>query len=446
MASDARGAAYLVLRRTFEQGAFTDRAFHTAAVGLRGRDRALAMRLSYGAVQRALTLDHLIEQCAARPVAKIDAPLLAALRLGAYELCFADSAPYAVVNHAVELAKGARGHALVNAVLRRLAREGAALLATLGDENPARAAICHSMPLWIVEMWWQSLGAQSTRALLHCANEPAESALRANTLRTDAPGLVVALAASGISATCAGDPPEAVLLGGAFDAHGSALWRAGALMPQSRASMLVAHCVGPRPGERVLDMCAAPGGKTTHMAALMGARGEIVALERHGGRAQALERTAQRMGADNVTVVVADAAAPRRPGAALRARAAGCPLLRARHAGCRAPTCAGAPARSACGRSPRSRPGYCPLQPPPARRELRSSTRPARSPRPRTSSRSEPSSMLTPSSHRPTFSPRTQRGPTRTPATSCSRSPTVRAATASSSQRWRGRAAERGRR
>jgi 16S rRNA (cytosine967-C5)-methyltransferase len=311
VASDARGAAYLVLRRTFEQGAFTDRAFHTAAVGLRGRDRALAMRLSYGAVQRALTLDHLIEQCAARPVAKIDAPLLAALRLGAYELCFADSAPYAVVNHAVELAKGARGHALVNAVLRRLAREGAALLATLGDENPARAAICHSMPLWIVEMWWQSLGAQSTRALLHCANEPAESALRANTLRTDAPGLVAALAASGISATCAGDPPEAVLLGGAFDAHGSALWRAGALMPQSRASMLVAHCVGPRPGERVLDMCAAPGGKTTHMAALMGARGEIVALERHGGRAQALERTAQRMGADNVTVVVADAAAPR---------------------------------------------------------------------------------------------------------------------------------------
>jgi 16S rRNA (cytosine967-C5)-methyltransferase len=75
--------------------------------------------------------------------------------------------------------------------------------------------------------------------------------------------------------------------------------------------MLVAHCVGPRPGERVLDMCAAPGGKTTHMAALMQARGEILALERHGGRAQALERTAQRMGAVNVTVAVADAAAPR---------------------------------------------------------------------------------------------------------------------------------------
>jgi 16S rRNA (cytosine967-C5)-methyltransferase len=314
MASEARAAAYLVLRRTFEQGAFTDRAFHRAAVGLQGRDRALAMRLAYGAVQRALTLDYLIEQCSGRPPAKIDAPLLAALRLGCYELCFADSAAHAVVNDAVELAKSSHGHALVNAVLRRLAREGSSLLGGLDDADPQAASIRHSMPLWIVQRWWDALGAEETRALLARANEPAETALRANTLRTDAPGLVAALAAVGVVASAVGEPPEAVIVTGSFDAHGSALWREGALMPQSRASMTVAHCVGAQPGERVLDLCAAPGGKTTHLAALMGARGEVVAVERHAGRARALERTAARMGAERVSVEIGDATAPRRAG------------------------------------------------------------------------------------------------------------------------------------
>jgi 16S rRNA (cytosine967-C5)-methyltransferase len=314
MPAQARVAAYLVLRRTFEQGAFTDRAFHQAALGLRGRDRALAMRLSYGAVQRALTLDHLIEQCAGRPVARIDAPLLAALRLGSYELCFAGSAAHAVVNDAVELAKPFRGHALVNAVLRRLAREGEQLLAALHDRDPAAASVRHSMPRWIVELWWASLGAARARGLLARANEPAETSLRANTLRTDAAALVDALAQRGIVAGVPGDPPEAVVVDGAFDAHGSALWREGALMPQSRASMLVAHCVDPRPDDCVLDLCAAPGGKTTHVAALMEGRGAIVAVERHAGRAAALVRTAARMGAANVAVEIADATAPRSGG------------------------------------------------------------------------------------------------------------------------------------
>ncbi len=312
MPSEARVAAYLVLRRTFEQGAFTDRAFHRAAVGLRGRDRALAMHLAYGAVQRALTLDHLIEQCSGRPARKIDAPLLAALRLGCYELCFAGSASHAAVNDAVELAKGSHGHALVNAVLRRVTREKDALLGALSDQQPAAASILHSMPPWIVELWWDALGAPATRALLARANEPAESSLRANTLRTDARGLVASLGAGGVAASCAGDPPEAVIVAGPFDAHGSALWREGALMPQSRASMIVAHCVGPAAGGRVLDLCAAPGGKTTHLAALMGGHGEVVAVERHAGRARALARTAVRMGAANVTVEIGDATAPRR--------------------------------------------------------------------------------------------------------------------------------------
>src|ERR1700722_5620418 len=141
MPSEARAVAHLVLRRPLEHGPFTDRAFQHAAAGLDARDRALAQHLAYGAVQRVLTLDHLIEQLSGRPAARIDAPLLAALRLGCFELCFAASAAHAVVNDAVELAKPARGHALVNAVLRRAAREGPALVAALSDADPAGASL-----------------------------------------------------------------------------------------------------------------------------------------------------------------------------------------------------------------------------------------------------------------------------------------------------------------
>jgi 16S rRNA (cytosine967-C5)-methyltransferase len=309
--SDARAAAYLTLRRTFEQGAYTDRAFHAASRGLAPRDRSLAMRLAYGAVQRRLTLDHLIGAVCERPAEAIDAPLLAALRLGAYELCFASSAEHAVVNDAVELAKPAHGHALVNAGLRRLARERDGLLGSLHDDDPAAASIRHSMPLWIVEHWWAQLGPERARALLARANEPAESALRANTLRTDAAALAASLP---IATELPGDPPEAVVALEPFDAHGSPQWRAGELWPQSRASMLVAHALDPEPGVRVLDLCAAPGAKTTHLAALMEGRGEIVAVERHAGRARALHRSAERMGAANVTVEVGDAGRPRRHG------------------------------------------------------------------------------------------------------------------------------------
>jgi 16S rRNA (cytosine967-C5)-methyltransferase len=294
-----------VLRRTFEEGAFTDRAFHAAAADLDPRDRALAMRLAYGAVQRRGTLDHLIEALTDRSIAALDPPVRATLRLGLYELLWLESAPHAVVNDAVELAKAARGHGLVNAVLRRAAREGPGLLAGLGDATPAAAAVAHSVPEWIVALWWDALGAETVRPLLARCNEPAEHSLRANTLVGDAASLAAALP---VATSVPGEPPEAVIALESYDAHASELWRAGALMPQSRAAMLVAHVCDPQPGERVLDLCAAPGGKTTHLAALMQATGELVAVERHTGRARSLRRTAARMQAANVTVETADAA------------------------------------------------------------------------------------------------------------------------------------------
>jgi 16S rRNA (cytosine967-C5)-methyltransferase len=301
----ARRAAFAVVRRVFEQGAYADRALHAEARDLDPRDRAFAMKLAYGTVQRRLSLDHLIEQLA-RPVAELDAPTLAALRLGLYQLVFLEGGrDHAVVGESVELAKSGGhggGHKLVNAVLRRAARERPALP---DDATPAGAAVAHSYPRWLVELWWDAYGADEARALLRAGNEQGELALRANTLVTTAEQLAEALP---VPTRTHDELPEALVVDGAFDAHGHHLWREGAYATQSRASMLVARAVDPQPGERVLDLCAAPGGKTTHLAALMGDEGTIVAIERHAGRASALRRTCERMRASNVQVRVADAA------------------------------------------------------------------------------------------------------------------------------------------
>jgi 16S rRNA (cytosine967-C5)-methyltransferase len=315
----ARRCAYAVLRRVFEHGAYADLALQSEAGQLDHRDRALAMRLSYGAVQRKATLDHLIAELAERPAGQLDPALLAALRLGLYEFLYLSGAPdRAVVADAVELSKrNARGgHGLVNAVLRRATREGPnALLGSLDDETPATAAVMHSHPEWIVRLWWELLGAEETRALLACDNEPGELALRANTLVGDTDALAKELAAASVPAHRDPQIPEALVLDGPFDVHGSPLWGAGAFTAQSRAAMLVSRALAPQPGERVLDLCAAPGGKTTHLAALMQGQGTVLAVERNQTRASRLQQTAKRLRAGNVRVELGDATSPRAEGA-----------------------------------------------------------------------------------------------------------------------------------
>lgn len=314
----ARRAAYTVIRRVFEQGAFADRALHTAVAELDQRDRALAMTLAYGTVQRMRTLDHLLAAFVSSPLERLEPPVLAALRLGMFQLLYLGGvSDYAAVNESVELAKReSRGGAgLVNAVLRRAGREGAQRLARLDDRTPERAAVLHSVPDWLAQMWWQELGPDAARKLLASVNTPAESAIRVNRLRSTPEEVKAALQASSAARFAppwedhAGLPelPEMLVLDGAFDAFGSELFKAGALMPQARGSAVVARVLAPRAGERVLDLCAAPGGKTTHLAALMGGDGELVAVEVHPGRARALEDTCRLMGAEHVRVVQVDA-------------------------------------------------------------------------------------------------------------------------------------------
>jgi 16S rRNA (cytosine967-C5)-methyltransferase len=321
----ARACALAVVRRVLEQGAFADRALHAEATGLEPRDRSLATAIAYGAVQRRATLDHVIAVLAGRPADRLDPPVRAALHTGLVQLLYmAGIADHAAVSDTVELVKRMRGGAgaakLVNAVLRRAAREGRELIAGFDDDTPQTAALKHSVPPWLAALWWSELGPEQARALLAQVNEPQESAIRVNTLTADPHDLIARLPPAAAPrpappADAATPLPEGVVLGGPFDAHGSELFAHGALMPQSRGSMTVARVVDPPPAARVLDLCAAPGGKATHLAALAGPGCEVVAVERHRGRADALRRTCERMRCGALVHVVTGDAAQFDPGA-----------------------------------------------------------------------------------------------------------------------------------
>jgi 16S rRNA (cytosine967-C5)-methyltransferase len=255
--STARQAAYRVVRRVLEQGAYADRALQAEGAGLDTRDRAFAQQLAYGTVQRRNTLDHVIDAFVEREPPD---EARAALQLGLYQLLFLDGvADHAAVGESVELIKGHRASGMVNAVLRRVAREGFELPA---DDTPHGAALRHSHPEWIVRLWWDWLGPDETRDLLAAGNRAPERSQREQN---------------------------------------------GHVVVQSTASQLVARTVDPQPGERILDLCSAPGNKTSLLAELMGNRGEVVAYERHAGRAGALANRMTELGATIVRVVNADA-------------------------------------------------------------------------------------------------------------------------------------------
>ncbi len=274
----------------FEDGAYADRALVPAAAGLDARDRALAQRIAYGTVQRIRTLDHGIEALGRRPVHKLDAPVRAALRIGAYQLGYLDSVPaHAAVGESVELVREAgleRGVAFTNAVLRRLSEGLRGLLASLPEGTAEEAALKHSYPDWVAETWWRELGADDALALMQAQNEAPETVVRLNRRKE-----------GHVDGRPDPDLPDALHV----DRVDERALAEGLIWPQSRGSQLAGLAVGSVEGERVLDLCAAPGGKATQLA------GEVVAVEKHPGRARELEENCRRLGADNVTVVCADA-------------------------------------------------------------------------------------------------------------------------------------------
>jgi 16S rRNA (cytosine967-C5)-methyltransferase len=282
----ARRAAFDVLLRVFEDGAYADRALRGAVAGLDERDRALARQLAFGTVQRARTLDHAIDTLGGRPVRKLDPPVRCALRLGAYQLAYLGGVPrYAAVNESVELVRRAgleRAVAFANAVLRRVALGARELVESLSESTAVEAALRHSYPDWVAETWWRDLGRDEALALMRAQNEPAETAVRL--VRGEVEGV---------------PDPE---IPGAWRVErvDEAALAEGRIWPQSRGSQLAGLAVGARAGERTLDLCAAPGGKATMLA------GEVVAVESNEARARELEENARLLGAANVQVVYAD--------------------------------------------------------------------------------------------------------------------------------------------
>jgi 16S rRNA (cytosine967-C5)-methyltransferase len=287
--SPARRAAFDVVRRVFEDEAYADRALPAAVEGLDARDRALAQRLAYGTVQRVRTLDHAIETLGRRPVRRLDPPVRAALRLGAYQLGFVEGvARYAAVNESVELVRTAgldRAVAFANAVLRRLADGIGPLLDSLSEGTAVEAALKHSYPDWVGETWWRDLGAEEARALMRAQNEPLPTVVRL------------------VRGAIEGEPDPDVPGAWHVERVDEEALAEGRIWPQSVASQLAGLAVGAREGERTLDVCAAPGGKATQVA------GEVVAVEVHPGRARELRENVRRLGAENVRVVEADALA-----------------------------------------------------------------------------------------------------------------------------------------
>ncbi|TMM06849.1 MAG: SAM-dependent methyltransferase [Actinobacteria bacterium] len=280
MASPARAAAYETVRRVFEQDAYADRALRTAAASLDQRDRAFAQRLAYGSIQRVRTLDFAIEQLGRRPVRKLDPPVTAALRLGAYELGFMQTPRHAAVNEAVELVRAAkleRAVAFTNAVLRRVADGIEPLLESLPED-----ALKHSYPDWVEEVWTRDFGREEALALMRAQNEAPETVVRL------------------IRGEIDGEPTD---IPGAYRVErvDEDALAEGRIWPQSRGSQLAGLVVKSNRGERTLDLCAAPGGKATMLA------GDVTAVEKHPGRARELEENAARLGASKVSVVCADA-------------------------------------------------------------------------------------------------------------------------------------------
>jgi len=276
----ARAVAYDVVRRVFEEDAYADRALRSASAGLDDRDRALARQLAFGTVQRARTLDHAIETLGKRPVRKLDGPVRDALRLGAFQLGYLDGVPrYAAVNESVELVRRARLASAVpftNAVLRRIADGIEELLAAL-PEGPLK----HSYPDWIWDVWRRDLGEEDALALMRAQNEPPETVVRL------------------VRGEIEGEPTEVPGAWRVPRVDEQALAE-GRVWPQSRGSQLAGLVVGSQPGERILDLCAAPGGKTAMLT------GEVTAVEVNEFRASELEENLRRLGRDDVRVVQAD--------------------------------------------------------------------------------------------------------------------------------------------
>lgn len=282
------------------------------------RDRRLITTLVHGVVQWKKRLDWILDQFVKGGIKRLDSWTHQALRMGVYQLVFLDRIPdWAAIDESVELAKqmSGRGAAgLVNAVLRRIAREQAAVRYPSLENDPVlHIAVMYSHPEWIVARWIDRYGVHDTIALCQFNNTPRPVVLRVNRIRTTSSEVQRRLEAQGISHRMGRYHPFSLELQEGVDVGRLSIHQAGFVQVQDEAASLVSLLVDPQPGEYVVDACAAPGGKTTHMAELMRDQGKLLAVDIDRRRLDLLRDNCRRLGIGCVDPLLADAREPLPP-------------------------------------------------------------------------------------------------------------------------------------
>lgn len=310
----ARETALEIIQRVHESESYAN-LLASKVLGesaLSGRDKALVTELVYGTLRMQGTLDWILAQCSSRDLSEIPSKALDILRLGCYQLVFLTKVPArAACFESVELAKKFfhRGIAgFVNGILRAVNRKKDELPWPKYEEDPlSYISLKFSHPLWLVKMWAENLGLKETNKLCQANNRHPVLTIRANTLKTSREHLLKVLKEQGLKVKKSVIIPEGLAVENVGDLSILPAFKEGLFYVQDESSMAVSRVVSPREGEVVLDCCAAPGGKTTHMAQLMQDKGRIIAVDIHPDRLKLVKKNAQRLGIGNVETKQGDA-------------------------------------------------------------------------------------------------------------------------------------------
>jgi 16S rRNA (cytosine967-C5)-methyltransferase len=300
-----------VERRGIQADAELERRFRRTT--LDQRERALALELVYGVLRHRATLDWRLSSLANRPLTRLPLGVTVALRLGAYQLLYLDRIPHsAAVNESVSLAKSedrpGSNHwsGFANAVLRALLRRPAPAPPSLEADPVEALAILHSCPTWLVARWLNRHGLSGATELSRATLTIPPITIRANTTRISRKALAENLTRLGLRVTPTAVSPVGLQLDKCGPLDELRPFQEGLFYVEDEAAQLVSLLVDPQPDERVLDACAAPGGKATHLAQLMGNRGQIVALDRNRARLHLLEANCRRLGLSSIVPLTID--------------------------------------------------------------------------------------------------------------------------------------------
>ncbi|OMD46915.1 16S rRNA (cytosine(967)-C(5))-methyltransferase [Paenibacillus borealis] len=279
--------------------------------GLSREDTGLVTELVYGSISRMLTLDYVLGDFVTKGIAKLQPWVRNLLRLSLYQIMYLDRIPsHAAVNEAVNIAKK-RGHqgisGMVNGVLRSVLRAGDLPVLKEGLSGEERISILHSHPLWMVRRWAAEYGMETAEAMCAANNEPPSVSVRVNTTMISRDNLLAQMQQAGMEASVSRVSPYGIVVKGGGNLALTSWYSDGYISIQDESSMLVAEAVDPKPGMNVLDCCAAPGGKSAHMAELMKDEGSIYANDLHEHKAKLIADQALRLGLESITTGSRDA-------------------------------------------------------------------------------------------------------------------------------------------